>query len=86
MAHISIEEGLPGILGPMKFRPETTVPLRKLAEVLLRDENTLTSAERETIAAFVSSGTAVDSASSPIAPQPPSTWAEMTPTTRFSNP
>jgi uncharacterized peroxidase-related enzyme len=56
MAHISIEEGLPGILGPMKFRPETTVPLRKLAEVLLRDENTLTSAERETIAAFVSSG------------------------------
>jgi uncharacterized peroxidase-related enzyme len=56
MAHISIEEGLPGILGPMKFRPETTTPLRKLAEVLLRDENTLTSAERETIAAFVSSG------------------------------
>ena len=56
MAHISIEEGLPGILGPMKFRPETTAPLRKLAEVLLRDENTLTSAERETIAAFVSSG------------------------------
>jgi uncharacterized peroxidase-related enzyme len=56
MAHITFEEGLPGILGPMKFRPETTVPLRKLAEVLLRDENTLTSAERETIAAFVSSG------------------------------
>jgi uncharacterized peroxidase-related enzyme len=56
MAHISIEEGLPGILGPMKFRPETTAPLRKLAEVLLRDENTLASAEREMIAAFVSSG------------------------------
>jgi uncharacterized peroxidase-related enzyme len=56
MAHISIEEGLPGILGPMKFRPETTTPLRKLAEVLLRDENTLASAEREMIAAFVSSG------------------------------
>jgi uncharacterized peroxidase-related enzyme len=56
MAHITIEEGLPGILGPMKFRPETTAPLRELAEVLLRGENTLTSAERETIAAFVSSG------------------------------
>jgi uncharacterized peroxidase-related enzyme len=55
MAHITFEEGLPGILGPMKFRPETTAPLRRLAEVLLRDENTLTAAERETIAAFVSS-------------------------------
>ncbi len=29
-------------------------PLRELAEVLLRGENSLTSAERETIAAFVS--------------------------------
>ncbi len=56
MAHIAIEEGLPGILGPMKFRPETTAPLRQLADVLLRGENTLTAAERETIAAFVSSG------------------------------
>ncbi len=40
----------------MKFWPESTAPLRKLAEVLLRDESALTSAERETIAAFVSSG------------------------------
>ena len=55
MAHIAIEEGIPGILGPMKFRPETTKPLRELAEVLLRRENSLTQAERETIAAFVSS-------------------------------
>ena len=55
MAHIAIEEGIPGILGPMKFRPETTKPLRELAEVLLRVENSLTQAERETIAAFVSS-------------------------------
>ena len=55
MAHIAIEEGIPGILGPMKFRPETTKPLRELAEVLLRQENSLTQAERETIAAFVSS-------------------------------
>ncbi len=53
MANISIEAGIPGILGPM-FRPETTQPLRELAEVLLRGDNTLTSAERETIAAFVS--------------------------------
>ena len=55
MAHIAIEEGIPGILGPMKFRPETTKPLRELAEILLRRENSLTQAERETIAAFVSS-------------------------------
>ncbi len=55
MAHIEIEEGIPGILGPMKFRPETTKPLRELAEVLLRRENSLTQAERETIAALVSS-------------------------------
>jgi len=55
MAHIAIEEGIPGILGPMMFRPETTKPLRELAEVLLRGDNTLSSAERETIAAFVSS-------------------------------
>jgi uncharacterized peroxidase-related enzyme len=55
MAHIALEEGIPGILGPMKFRPETTGPLRQLAEVLLRGDNTLTSAERETIAAVVSS-------------------------------
>ncbi len=55
MAHIAIEEGIPGILGPMKFRRETTKPLRELAEVLLRGENSLTRAERETIAAFVSS-------------------------------
>jgi uncharacterized peroxidase-related enzyme len=54
MAHIALEEGIPGILGPMKFRPETTGPLRRLAEVLLRGDNTLTSAERETIAAVSS--------------------------------
>src|SRR3984957_15584583 len=54
MAHIAIEDGIPGILGPMKFRPETTKPLRELAEALLRGPSTLSSAERETIAAFVS--------------------------------
>ena len=55
MAHIAIEDGIPGILGPMMFRPETTKPLRELAEVLLRGDNTLSGSERETIAAFVSS-------------------------------
>jgi len=55
MAYIAIEDGIPGILGLMMFRPETTKPLRELAEVLLRDNNTLTRGDRETIAAFVSS-------------------------------
>jgi len=39
----------------MAFRPETAVHLRALAEVLLRGPSPLTSAERESIAAFVSS-------------------------------
>jgi len=52
--HITLPEGLPGITGAMAFRPETARPLRALAEVLLRGENSLSSAERETIAAFVS--------------------------------
>lgn len=55
MAHIRLPEGLPGILGPMAFSPETTKALRELAEVLLRGPNTLTPAERETIASYVSS-------------------------------
>ena len=38
----------------MAFRPETAVHLRALAETLLRGPNSLTSAEREAIAAFVS--------------------------------
>ena len=55
MPHISLPEGLPGITSAFAFRPETARPMRELAEVLLRGLNTLTSAERETIAAFVSS-------------------------------
>jgi uncharacterized peroxidase-related enzyme len=55
VAHIALPEGLPGITGGFAFRPETAKPLRALAEVLLRGPSTLTSAERETIAAFVSS-------------------------------
>jgi len=50
MAHIRLPEGIPGILGPMAFSPETAKPLNALAEVLLRGPNTLTPAERELIA------------------------------------
>ena len=55
MAHIKVPDNLPGILGPMAISPESTRALRELVEVLLRGPNTLTSAEREIIATYVSS-------------------------------
>jgi len=55
MPHIALPEGVPGIRSALQFRPETAAPLLQLAEVLLRGPNALTSAEREMIAAFVSS-------------------------------
>ena len=50
MPHIKLPEGLPGILGPMVFRPETAKSLNELAEVLLRGANSLSRGERERIA------------------------------------
>ena len=55
MAYIDLPKELPGIRGPMAFRPETAKPLNELAEVLLRSENSLTRGERELIATYVSS-------------------------------
>jgi AhpD family alkylhydroperoxidase len=55
MAHIELTEGLPGIRGPMVFSPETTKPLGELVQVLLTGPHTLTPAEREMIATYVSS-------------------------------
>ena len=55
MAHIKLPEGVPGIVGPMIAYPETQVHLSGLAEALLRGPSSLTSAERELIAAYVSS-------------------------------
>jgi uncharacterized peroxidase-related enzyme len=55
MAHISLPEGLPGIRGLFAFRPETAAPLCELGEVLLHQPNSLTPAERELIATYVSS-------------------------------
>lgn len=54
MAHITLPEGLPGIRGPMAFRPETAKPLNELVDVLLRGAHTLTQGERELIATYVS--------------------------------
>lgn len=56
MAHIDLKNDLPGIRGPMAYRPETAKYLNNLAEVLLHDDNnTLSRGERELIGAYVSS-------------------------------
>jgi uncharacterized peroxidase-related enzyme len=55
MPHIRLPEGLPGIRGPFAFRPETAKPLCELAEILLHTPGTLSPADRELIATFVSS-------------------------------
>lgn len=54
MAYINVPEGVPGIRSLVMFRPETGKPLYELAQVLLRGNSTLTEAERELIAAYVS--------------------------------
>jgi uncharacterized peroxidase-related enzyme len=54
MAHIKVEEGVPGIRSLVMFRPETGKPLYELAQVLLRGPSPLSEAERELIAAYVS--------------------------------
>jgi len=54
MAHIALPEGLPGIRGPMAFRPETARPLNEIVDVLLRGPHSLTPGERELIATVTS--------------------------------
>jgi uncharacterized peroxidase-related enzyme len=54
MPHIDLPD-LPGIRGPMAFRPETSKPLNELVEVLLRAPGSMTPGERELIATYVSS-------------------------------
>ena len=54
MPHIALPEGLPGIRGPMAFRPETARPLNEIVDVLLRGPHSLTPGERELIATVVS--------------------------------
>ncbi len=55
MAHINVPEGVPGIRSLVMFRPETGKPLYELAQALLRGHSTLSEADRELIASFVSS-------------------------------
>ena len=55
MAHITLPEGAPGIVGPLMQYPDTAQHLSGLAETLLRGPSSLTAAEREVIATYVSS-------------------------------
>lgn len=55
MAHIALPHDMPGITAGFNFRPETAVPMRALAHILLHEPNSLTSGERELIATYVSS-------------------------------
>lgn len=54
MAHIQLQEDLPGIRGPMAFRPETAKPINELANTLLHEPHSLSAGERELIATYVS--------------------------------
>jgi len=56
MAWIDLQNDLPGIRGPMIYRPDTGAILNDLAEALLHDENnSLSRGDREMIGAYVSS-------------------------------
>ena len=55
MSHISLPDNMPGIRALVAYRTDTGKILYELAEALLRSESTLKRAERELIAAYVSS-------------------------------
>ena len=55
MPYIRVSEKLPGIRSLFAFRPETATPMSELAEVLLHQPGTLSPADRELIATYVSS-------------------------------
>lgn len=54
MAHIKVNEQLPGIRSLMDFSPATASPMGELANLVLRTNEGLTMAERELIATHVS--------------------------------
>ncbi len=54
MAYIDLKNELPGIRGLMAYNPTYAVVLNSLAEVLLRNDNSLSRGERELIGGYVS--------------------------------
>ncbi len=55
MPYINTHNTIPGIRGLMEFRPEIAKALNAFAQVLLVEDASLSRAERETIASYVSS-------------------------------
>jgi uncharacterized peroxidase-related enzyme len=55
MPYIPLEAHLPGITGLLEYSQQTAAPIRKLTQILLRGQSSLTEAERELIATLVSS-------------------------------
>ena len=55
MPHIDLDPTLPGIMGLLQYRPDTGRLISEMADVLLRQENSLSRGERELIATYVSS-------------------------------
>ncbi len=63
MPHITLPDNVPGIRSLVLYRPDTGQPLYELAQTVLRagsPDSTLTDAERELIAAYVSSQNCTD--------------------------
>jgi uncharacterized peroxidase-related enzyme len=54
MAHIDLDNDIPGIRGLFTYRPDTGAVLSDLGEALLRGDSTLSRGERELIATYVS--------------------------------
>jgi uncharacterized peroxidase-related enzyme len=54
MAHINVDNNLPGIRSLMAFSPETAGPMGELTNLLLRSNEGLGMADRELIATYVS--------------------------------
>ncbi len=56
MAHIQLPAGEPGIIGPLTAYRESEAPLNALANAVMCGPSSLTKAEREMIATYVSHG------------------------------
>jgi len=54
MAHIDVASNFPGIMGLMKYRPDTGKLLLEFSETLMRGDSPLSLEERELIGAYVS--------------------------------
>src|SRR4051812_45212558 len=56
MPHVTVPDGMPGIIGLLAAFRASERPLNDLANAVMHGPSSLTPAERELIAAFVSSG------------------------------